>query len=183
MDGLVSLLDQRHHDRVEVLFSLLEDRCGLRGIRMTPYPHFSWQVAESFDRQELPPAMTAWAQVQDPFFVHTSGMGIFSGSEPVLYLPIIRSRQLNRLHAALWEQLAAWRTGASPLYRPEAWMPHITLAFGDVTRESLSCAVRSLARQTFEWQIKIDNLALLLQSRGQKAHLGYRFDFQHAARN
>lgn len=79
MDGLVSLLDQRHHDRVEVLVNILEDRCGLHGMRVTPYPHFSWQIAETFASDRLQDTMSRWAAEQEPFRIRTSGLGIFPG--------------------------------------------------------------------------------------------------------
>lgn len=177
MDGLVSLLDQRHHDRIEVLFHLLQDRCGLVGMRSTPYPHFSWQLAESFNQSELPARMAEWAAAQQAFRIQTNGLGIFPGREPVLYLPVIRTRALNDLHAQLWQRFKELRSGEAAYYAPELWMPHITLAMGDLSVERLVCAVQLLARQSYEWTVEIDNLAVLFQPAGQRARLGYRFDF------
>ena len=49
MHGLVSLLDPEHYQQVENLWNELEEECGLEGIKVTPYPHFSWLIAEDFD--------------------------------------------------------------------------------------------------------------------------------------
>lgn len=178
MDGLVSLLDQRHHDRVEVLSGLLQDRCGLQDRRATPFPHFSWQVAESFDFPELPERMAEWAHEQAPFSVRTNGLGLFSAPEPVLYLPVIRTAHLNRLHAQLWEIFSHLRRGENTYYAPEAWIPHVTLSMGGITQEQVACAIRLLARQSYEWTISINNLAVLFQPPGQPARIGYRHEFK-----
>jgi hypothetical protein len=47
MNGIASLLDERAASRVRQLWKNLEERCGLVGVMATPFPHFSWQVAEA----------------------------------------------------------------------------------------------------------------------------------------
>ena len=44
MHGIVSLLDQPHYDQVEKLWVEIERRFGIKGIFVTPYPHFSYHV-------------------------------------------------------------------------------------------------------------------------------------------
>jgi hypothetical protein len=44
MHGVVSLLDAAHYQAVESLWAELA-ACGLRGVYVTPFPHFSYHVA------------------------------------------------------------------------------------------------------------------------------------------
>ena len=53
MHGLVSLLDSTHYTLVEEIWQELEIECGLKGIYITPMPHFSWQIAEDYDWDAL----------------------------------------------------------------------------------------------------------------------------------
>jgi 2'-5' RNA ligase len=48
-------------------------------------------------------------------------------------------------------------------YSPGQWIPHITLAYNDVTPANLDCVMQSLAFQTFNWEIQINNLILVAQ--------------------
>jgi len=41
MEGIVSLLDEEHTCLTEGLWAALEHEFGLRGISVTPFPHFS----------------------------------------------------------------------------------------------------------------------------------------------
>jgi 2'-5' RNA ligase len=51
-------------------------------------------------------------------------------------------------------------------YSPDQWVPHITLAYNDVTSANIDCVMQSLAFQTFNWEIQIDNLILVAQAEG-----------------
>jgi hypothetical protein len=42
MHGIVSLLDDRHYQLVENLWAELEREFSIRGVYVTPYPHFSY---------------------------------------------------------------------------------------------------------------------------------------------
>jgi hypothetical protein len=53
MHGIVSFLDEPHYRRVEELWAELSGRFDVEGIYVTPYPHFSYQVAESYDREKV----------------------------------------------------------------------------------------------------------------------------------
>jgi 2'-5' RNA ligase len=48
-------------------------------------------------------------------------------------------------------------------YTPDQWVPHITLAYKDVTSANLDCVMQGLAFQVFKWEIQIDNLILVVQ--------------------
>jgi hypothetical protein len=55
MHGIVTLLDEINTINVQSLWQKLETECGLSGIKVTPIPHFSWQVAEDYELQSLEP--------------------------------------------------------------------------------------------------------------------------------
>jgi 2'-5' RNA ligase len=50
-------------------------------------------------------------------------------------------------------------------YSPTKWIPHITLAYNDVNLTNLECALKTLANQSYEWEIKIDNIVSIVQDR------------------
>lgn len=163
MHALISVLDDPHYHEVERLWRRLEGCCDLGRIRLTPLPHLSWQVAERYHEGALLPALNELSAEFGPLTVRTVGLGIFSGASPVLYLPVVKDRHLLERHAQLWEKLAPHGEAVSPHYHPDAWVPHVTLAYGDITAAQLALATERLAGDAYDWQINLDNLALVCQ--------------------
>jgi 2'-5' RNA ligase len=161
MYGIVSLLDDKHHELVNNLWSEFKARFGVDGVHTTPIPHFSYHVAENYDLDRLGDMLQQAATEQRPFRVRTSGLGLFTGSDPVLYVPVIRSETLLAMHFWLYDALNAIATNPVIHYRADRWLPHITLAHRDVDHELMPQVIRLLTERDFEWEIVIDNLAVL----------------------
>ena len=176
MHGVVSLLDNKHYQLVENLWAELEREFAVRGVYITPYPHFSYQIAQAYNVELLEPILQTFASGQATFQVKTSGLGIFNGPHPVLYVPVVRSPELTQFHQALWPEISTAGSGISDYYHSANWMPHITIGFGDINKENLSHIVRSLAERDFNWEITVDNVALIYDT-GAKQELRSRFAF------
>jgi len=52
MQGVVTLLDDRHYARVGALWEELGQKFDVRGMYVTPFPHFSYQVADAYEAEE-----------------------------------------------------------------------------------------------------------------------------------
>jgi len=163
MNGIASLLDGPATIHVERLWQELEVRCGLVGVKVTPFPHFTWQVTKDYDLPRLKIALHELAGQVQPFSIHTSGLGLFSGENPIVYVSIVKDEPLMRLHSMLWEKMAGIAFQPALYYSPAQWVPHITLAYNDLISANLDCAMQFLAFQSFNWEIQIDNLILVAQ--------------------
>jgi 2'-5' RNA ligase len=171
MHGIVSLLDNVHNDEVEKLWQELEADCGLTGVQITPIPHFSWHIAQDYDLNVLRVALEDIAAISTPFVVKTTGIGLFTGERPVIFIALVKDEALLRFHEMVWQQAQRAAFQPSPYYNPASWMPHITLAHGDTDWMQLTCAMEKLVFQPFNWEILVDNLALINQDEG---HVGER---------
>ncbi|GAB4581400.1 MAG: hypothetical protein Fur0022_41470 [Anaerolineales bacterium] len=179
MHGIVSLLNPTHSIKVETLWTRLETHCGLKGVKVTPIPHFSWQVTKDYDFDALKPAMAKLAAELSPFTIRTAGLGIFTGKgDIVLYINLVKDETLLKLHQSIWDAALPYTTNPIAYYAPENWMPHITLGHGDVDENGLACATRLLAHEDFNWQIPIDNLLLVFQPEGDIGVEMARFELQ-----
>lgn len=178
MHAVVSLLDPEHYALLEQHWRELEAECGLSGVNFTPIPHFSYHIATQYDFKRLEPRLEELAAVTSAFTLQTAGLGVFSGESPVMYVPIIKTSVLAEFHRQLWEAVHPLSIGGSLHYAPEAWVPHITMAYGDVNRDKLSCAVRKLAFESFDWTILVDHLALVYQYSGQVGKIQYKIPFR-----
>lgn len=177
MHGLVSLLPSPYYEQVKALWTELEEDCGLQGIKTTPYPHFSWQIAQDYDFDSLEQIIRDVAQNSPPLTTRTTGIGIFTGLSPVIFIPLIKTVELMRFHAMLWERTRAAAKGLSPYYSPETWTPHISLAYGDTDKENIAGVMAKLAFRSFTWEMTIDHLALIYEPTGEIGTLRYHFKF------
>ncbi len=174
MNGIVSLLDKDHYQLIEDLWAELEREFSIRGVYITPYPHFSYHVAQHYDVEKLEPILKRITSNITTFQVRTSGLGIFTGTSPVLYIQVVRSLELTQLHEELWRELSTAGSGIQQYYHPEQWMPHITIGFGDINKDKLSQIMPVLATRDFNWEITIDNISLIYDT-GTKQELKSRF--------
>ena len=177
MHGIVSLLDDEHYALVEGVWARLEKEFGVRGMyAMTRFPHFSYQIAEDYDMDGVGKFLQEMAQNMSPFRIRTAGLGVFTIGNPVLYIPVVRSPELSALHEKLWNEIA--KTASAPInyYRPEMWVPHITLAHGDINRDQLGEIMRALGDSDFHWEATISNLSLIYDT-GTNQGLRCRFNF------
>ena len=163
MYAIATLLDSSSDSQIRDLWQLMETDCGLAGIKTAPLPHFSWQGAKNYPVVEVEGILTDAAWQQSPFIVRTAGLGLFTGPVPVLYLALVKTVILMKVHDLLWEMIGPLATGLNSHYSPDLWMPHITVAYQDLTSENLACAVKNLIYRPVELEIHVDGLALLYQ--------------------
>jgi 2'-5' RNA ligase len=177
MYAIASLLDPTADMNVRMLWERFEEHCGLSGIRTVPLPHFSWQGADSYQFEPVEEALEALAKETEPFTVTCSGLGIFTGAQPVVYLALVKDKTLLDVHNQLWERIRPFAIAPNMYYDPQHWVPHITLAFKEVEPERLGCAVADIAFQRIRLTIQVDHFALIYQSTGQSSGLHSRFGF------
>ncbi len=175
MHGIVSLLDNDHNQLVEEIWADLEREFSVQGVYITPYPHFSYHVAQAYDIDKIEPVLQRITSNITTFNVKTSGLGVFTGTSPVLYIPVVRSLELTQLHEELWQEISPVSSGVQEYYNPDQWMPHITIGFGDISKDKLLQMIPLLAERDFNWEITVNNIALIYDT-GTKQELKSRFD-------
>ena len=161
MIAIASLLDKQATERVSELTELLEKKFGLSGVKATPYPHLTLLTAEVADMEELKQYLEVTCYEAQNFTVRTTGLGIFPGENPVIYIPVLRTTPLNQLHGRLHRDISEMSTEMGVYYNANMWLPHITLALGDTTPELLGPVLSYLCRYNFNWEITLDNLVIL----------------------
>jgi 2'-5' RNA ligase len=161
MQGIVSLLDGEARDRIEQLWDELRRDFGVSGIHSKRFPHFSYHVADEYDLTQLRPGLDQLARATRNFSAQASGIGIFTRKEPVMYLPVVRSYELQRIHEDVARMAAPLATGINEYYATEIWIPHVTIAEGDVDILVLPEIARRLGERNLRWEIPVTNLAVI----------------------
>jgi hypothetical protein len=99
MNGIASFLDKSASAQVKFLWQELEVRCGLVGVKATPFSHFSLQVSEAYDLSCLELVLRRVSVQSKPLTVHTAGLGLFTCENPIVYLHLIKDKLLMNFHA------------------------------------------------------------------------------------
>ena len=175
--GLVCLLPKDYETCVQKLWQELGDECGIEGIDAAPLPHFSWLLAEGFEWNALKKRLANLTRNLRPITVTTNGIGIFSGTSPIIFIPLVRTDALNVLHKRIWEAVQPIGIELSPYYAPQRWVPHITLAYEGVTPRKLNCAMQKLAFQNSDGEFKVDNISFIYDGDEETGEINYRFNF------
>jgi 2'-5' RNA ligase len=176
MYSIASLLDPSSDQAVRSIWARFENECGLTGIKVTPLPHFSWQSADAYQVEPVADVLAEIAEATQPFSVHVSGLGIFTGAQPIIYLPIVKSPSFVKIHQILWDRLRPFAVVPNLYYDPDRWLAHITLAYHETDPQRLGCAVVEAAMKSLSFEIYVDHFAILYQTDG-KAGLHSRFEF------
>jgi len=88
----------------------------------------------------------------------------------------VKTRCLMELQEEIWQVTQAHAAHLNAYYQTESWMPHVTLAYRDVTRENMACAMQELAFREIKMDIRVDHLALIYELDGQIG-IKFRYDF------
>jgi 2'-5' RNA ligase len=177
MHAVVTLCDEPTTKAVKNLWAELANDFGVGHLaEVLPYPHVSYQIARYYDEAQLTNLVEQLAHQATPFSLHASGLALFTGLHPVLYVPIVRSIELSHFHQQVWQTILPAGEGIPPYYEPNFWMPHITLAEHDLQAESLKQIMARLFTRELVWEMRIDNLAIIWDT-GTQQELRSQFSF------
>ena len=163
MLAITTLLSQPNASRINRIIERLEKKFGIDDVQATPDPHLTYQLAGVQKLSALKAVLTAVAATTEPFPAFTTGLGVFPGERPVIYIPVLRSNALNSLHRSIVEATAPLCLRTDKFSGPDCWLPHISLALHDTTPDLLGPVLRFLNEETYNLKIEINNLAILRQ--------------------
>ena len=158
--GILTILNESRNPDLYKTWKWLEESCQLPVEYLTPIPHITWHVASSYALTGLKSILSRWAVHKRPIVAQASGLGIFTGPTPVIYVRVFKDQRLINFQRRLWKAVIGTAVEPSAYYAPDAWMPHITLAYGEIPPDRLGCAVQALAYQVIRFKFTVDHIAL-----------------------
>lgn len=160
--ALASPININENEKIHTIWNELDFACEMNQVKLAPIPHFSYVTYEGVvNHDAIFEALQRVAAEMEPFQIQVSGLGVFQGKTPILYLPIVKTKLLIELHAKILNDVLKHVEKASPFYLEENWIPHITLAIRDVNLDNLSCAVDQCMQFDLSFRLKVDQLAIL----------------------
>lgn len=164
MLAITSLLDTKHADLVNTIVYDFEKEFGLKQVQATPQPHITYLIAETYTLSLLKDYLLRLCHSVQPLHAYTTGIGVFPGEHPVIYVPVLRTQPLNKLHSMLFNDISKMSIEIGPYSKPKLWLPHISLAVGDTSTDMMTPIFKYLAQYSFDWEIMIDNLSIFQES-------------------
>ncbi len=160
MSTLALTLHEPTACRVREVWDVLEAGVGVKGIRKVPFPHVTLFGCEGIAHSALEPMVEEITVKVPPLQLRTVGVGLFLRPQPVFYAPIIRNPQLAELHLSLWNRAGSLGGRLFGLYAPNRWVPHLTLAQGDLAAEDLAKVFQALVTLDLELEFEVRNLTI-----------------------
>jgi len=91
-------------------------------------PHITLFACDSVDVTAVSSMLDRIAATTSAFQVSLASFGLFPAPLPVAFLAAKVTWDFLELHRRLFVECSALATGCNPLYSPEQWIPHCTLA-------------------------------------------------------
>ncbi len=160
----VSILALQLHEpaagKVRQWWDALEKELGIVGVRRVPFPHITLFGFDGIEYPTLQKTLEDFSGTTSPMTFFAVGLGMFLKPMPVIYMPVIRTPELSALHQELWDTVSAHGGSMYGLYSPERWIPHMTLAQFDLTRENHAPALELLMELDLQLEFEVRNLTL-----------------------
>jgi len=166
--AIVATVPEPHANHIHDLWTGLEARFNVHSELTSEFPHFSLHMAQGYEVEAVQEKLALFAAEHPPLRVRTAGLGMFTRSAHVLYIPLVRNPRLNDFHRDLWKVVSGLGEDVVAYYRPERWIPHITIALEKVDRYNLGGAMQWLSDQKLDWVFDVAELSLLEAKHGER---------------
>ncbi len=128
-------------------------------------PHITLQPPFKWESEQLPDLKTTlgqFAQRQRPVPVHLSGFGAFPPR--VIYIHVEKTPELLTIQQSLMGDLKDQLGLVDPVAQSRPFVPHLTVAFRDLSKSNFRQAWKVYQDQPFDYQFTVQALTLLLHN-------------------
>jgi 2'-5' RNA ligase len=143
-NALELFFDSGSEAAVRAMWGNLEAR-GLPSMATSRHrPHVSLAVADRITTAQATAAVEPLRSATD-LSLRLGSVAVFPGRQGVLYLSVVPTLRLLRLHREVHASLVGAGVESGRHYLPDTWVPHCTLAQG-LSPEQITIAVRAVKR-------------------------------------
>lgn len=143
------------------MWRFFEKEYNSRAIQNFPHPHLSFQGGICQDIKVIDANLKKLSLRIKPFLIRTEGINTFKKPERVIFLEIIPTKILQRIHKKIDALFQKHCFQTFQLYSPQDLHPHITLAQGDLTPTNFQKAKKDLKNNHPQYKLKVHNICLV----------------------
>ncbi|GGF29162.1 hypothetical protein GCM10010954_30390 [Halobacillus andaensis] len=159
--GVATLLSGEEKLEVLTYWNMFEIDFNSTGVQSFDSPNFGYQGGTCEDAASLKKDLEQLWAAHPSFEVNVDGFGYFEEPSPVVYLKIEKNERLAALHKDVHQLLEQHCENLFALYAPDQWVPHITLAMGDISPEDIQIFKKEYHNHAPAFTQKVDHLALV----------------------
>ena len=150
-------LPDPYYSRIESIREELVETFGVDEY-VNPFPHFTlFPLPEDVDVSKVVTAVENATEPQEPFSVHTDGVGVFPKN--AVWLPVAKSPELTAFHSTVVDSVEQFGPPPVAYSKPYRWFPHVGFALADDS-EQASDIVEFLLDYDLEWDFTVDNVTI-----------------------
>lgn len=138
-------------------------------------PHITLKAPFKWEKEQLPQLKTTLQEFSQKHLcipITLSGFGSFPPR--VIYVHVLKTAQLLETQKALITYLEEHLELVDQVAKSRPFIPHLTVAFRDLTKSNFRKAWESYKEKSFEYQFTVNELTLLLHN-GKHWEIGETF--------
>ncbi|OEH91086.1 2'-5' RNA ligase family protein [Bacillus solimangrovi] len=174
--GIASLLSGQEKKEVLHYWDVFKEEYHSVGVQSFDHPNLGFQGGECSDVEALKVELVNLCERIRPFEIIVDGFGYFESPAKVVFLNVIKTNALLELHKEINRLLDDKCNDIFELYTPENWVPHISLAMGDLSNEHFDKFKVDYAEKSPSFNQTISNLALVEFKNNGRVELLHCFD-------
>jgi 2'-5' RNA ligase len=124
-------------------------------------PHLSFQGGICQDIRIIDASLKQLSAKIRPFLVWIEGLNTFQEPDRVIFMEVVRTRTLQRIHQSIDALLRKHCSQTFELCSPQSWHPHVTLACEDLSPSSFRKAKKDLENYRPRYKLKLHNICLV----------------------
>jgi 2'-5' RNA ligase len=159
--GVLSILEENVLDEVLRLWNLFETKYGSTGVRSFAYPNLTFQAGRCHDVEPIENALSSLSGHLRPFELIIDGLGSFETHSKVIFLKVKLTEELRHINQLVNRMLQRQCEEVFDNYLPERWVPHVTVAMGDLTDANWEQGARDLSGFHPHYRQRISNIHLV----------------------
>ena len=159
--GVVSILEGEAYQEIKKMWRLFEKEYDSKAIQNFPHPHLSFQAGISEDLKTIDAKLNILSSEINPFPITLGGIGTFEKPERVIFLSVTRAETIQRIHKKISDLLQKYCLQTFKFYTPSNWLPHVTLAQGDLTLNQFRKAKKDLENYHPHYKLILHNICLV----------------------
>ena len=160
MQALIAEFSEESNKLIQSIWKQVEISCGEKSKVSFIYPHFTWQGAQQYKVQGFEMMLRNVFLGQKPFKIKLAGLGIFTGKKPILYLNMVKSPLVSKIHEIITEVSQPFVTELESYWLPDNWMPHLTLVEPGTDSKKIGDFLPCLLERKFESEIEVKSICL-----------------------
>ncbi|MEI5908068.1 2'-5' RNA ligase family protein [Bacillus spongiae] len=159
--GIASILTGNERNEVLRYWDLFETKYNSIGVQSFDYPNLGFQGGNCSSIDSVKDELSNLCMELPLIEVIVEGFGFFEAPSKVVYLKVLKTDELIELHRKINDYLAKYCEDLFELYIPEYWIPHITLAMGDLSETDFNSFKESYKDYSPSFKQTISKLALV----------------------